>query len=88
MTPETLNEAFNKFAGKEVLVNEKPGLGISSSDKVLSELKKTAEEMGLIVRVLFPFTMKTQDFRKDRLNVYVDNYGFDGKYRIGGFKIG
>lgn len=91
-----LNEIFNQFAGKEVMVvsRELGGLKdkkmvISASDKTIAELRKAIEDLGLQVRVLMPGDMKTQDARPDRVNVYVGPGFTDGKYRVSkNYKIG
>ena len=85
----SLEEVFNKFAGKEIQVTETDrGVQIAKSDKTVSELKKAIEEAGFRLRLWMPNSMGTCDFRTDRVNVHVGK-GKDGKYRVGKkFNIG
>ena len=51
------------------------------NDPVLAEMQAEARKHNLTLRVWFPGTVGTQDYRRDRLNVKVRK-GKDGKYRI------
>jgi hypothetical protein len=99
-----LNEVFNKFANKEVLVDRSLfemrdenkrrrsvwADHISTDDTVVAELQKAIEDMGLSVRVLINDELpKTFDWMPHRINVKVNNYANDGKFRIKrDFRIG
>ncbi len=85
---------FNKYAGKEIQVEEKYvflSFGRSSyaygdikpdkNDPVLKAMKRAASEKGLTLRVWFSESTRSCDYRKDRLNVHVTK-GEDGKYRV------
>jgi hypothetical protein len=94
-----LNEVFKKFAGHEVLVDrvlceERRGLDdprhcsvwrtiISTDDTTIAELQKAIEDMGLTLRVRLPGHVGDFSARLDRVNVHIDNFTNDGKYRLG-----
>jgi hypothetical protein len=96
-----LNDVFNKYAGKELQVTEEmefyeswPDTGIvprlSSSDKVIAELRKAVEDMGLTLRVCDPNTVYMDTIIKPnakRVNVFFYK-GDDGKYSLGSYKVG
>jgi hypothetical protein len=85
-----LSGHFNRFAGKEVAVEEtthktKYGTYVSAhlakANPVVAELKQAIEDMGLHMRLWLPGSAGTCDFRMDRVNVHVEKEA-DGKYRI------
>lgn len=92
---------FNKFAGKEVAVTEKPweldiggtkytgvNVHIDENDATYKDLVAEVNKTGLKLRLWVPGVMGTCDMRMDRLNVYVEKET-DGKYRIQpGMKLG
>ncbi len=92
---------FNRFAGKEIQVIENPkALNVgketytlidvrpAKSEPTLKEMKKTAKDNGLSLRVFFPGTAGMMDYnRKDRVNVYVGRAP-DGKYRVASAWLG
>jgi hypothetical protein len=75
-----ITEIFNRFAGKEVQPD--------ANDPTLRAMQKAASDNGFKLRIWFPGTMGTMDYRTDRLNAHVDK-GADGKYRVSSrFNIG
>lgn len=67
------------FAGKEHAYNE-----IRFADDkhpVLVDLRKTAKECGVNLRVWWPGMIATMEFDQNRLNVHLEK-GADGKWRI------
>jgi hypothetical protein len=87
-----LNDVFNKFSGKEVLVDQGVGetragpqrvISVSAKDTVLAELEKALDDMGLRLQILWSNQARTQNVMPDRVNVNVYNYTNDGKFRIG-----
>lgn len=90
-----LTKLFNKFVGKEVPMIEKKvpaniGCRIVETtqvspadpkDPVLEEMKKTAEENGLKLRVWWPGVSGTKDLRNNRVNAHIAKAS-DGKYRV------
>ncbi len=100
MDNNSISAIFNRFAGKEIQVVEtsrKMNIGGKeySFDEVqpvkdeptLKEMQKVAHDNGLRLRVWFPGTVGTMDFRTDRVNVHVGKAP-DGKWRVGGATIG
>src|SRR3954471_13961511 len=102
MTPKkSITEIFNQFAGKEIQVVETtqnfviggknyPVTDVTpaSNEPTLQAMKNAAAQNGLKLRVWFPGTVGTMDFRTDRVNAHV-NKGADGKYRVqNNFNIG
>jgi len=98
---QNLSGIFNSFAGKEISVVERvsyykydgheiPLTSVSpvENEPTLKALKTEAAKAGLSLRVWFPGTVGTMDYRTDRLNVHVSKEA-DGKYRIqNNFNIG
>ena len=70
---------FNKFAGQEVPVKavidgekyEEWAL-VNDKDPVLQEMFDVATKSGLFVRVWLPDSFGTEEYRTDRLNVYIE----------------
>lgn len=71
---------FNKFAGKQV--DPKQGL----LDPVIQGVRRVADENELKLRVWWPGTVGTRDYRFDRVNVHVKKMG--DKHYISRFEIG
>jgi hypothetical protein len=85
-----LTKLFNKFAGKEISVQEIEAdfFDVDPNDKTVQAMENLAKANGLTLRVIFPGSRVTKDMRMDRVNVHVEKE-VDGKYRIGNrFKIG
>lgn len=92
-----LSKIFGQFAGREISITEVPEkielkeLGITHEhirleltnkpDPVIADLKDTVEKNGLQLRLWFPGSIGTMDYRTNRLNAYVEKEA-DGKYRI------
>lgn len=85
---------FNKFAGKEVAVTEKPweldiggtkytgvNAHIDENDATYKDLVAEVKKTGLKLRLWMPGSAGTMDFQMNHLNVRV-NKEADGKYRI------
>jgi hypothetical protein len=91
-----VSKQFNKFAGKEVAVIEKPwkieatkrfpameGVTVEcdGSDAVIVDLVAEAAKAGFNLRIWTPGVMGTCDWQPSRLNVHIEKED-DGKYRI------
>lgn len=86
---------FNKFAHQEISVletNREIDLGgekmtfpelsfADNNDPLLVEMRQTAKENGLTLRIWLPGTLGTMDMRPNRVNVHVEKHE-DGKWRI------
>lgn len=74
-------QLFNKFAGREIpITNDIPS--------VIREMEKTARDNGLELRVWYPGSDGTADYRTDRVNAHIEK-GTDGKWRVSNkFDIG
>ncbi len=85
---------FNKYAGKEIRVDETyvflsfgkrnyayGDVKPAKDDLVLKAMKRAARENGYTLRVWFSESSRSCDYRKDRLNVHITK-GEDGKYRV------
>lgn len=91
-----LNEIFHKYATQEVRVKNVEICGfisreimVAPADKTIKHLREELKAMGLQLRVLFPGEQMERKAVANRVNVYVDNYTRDGRYRIGAtYKIG
>ncbi|MBI3441009.1 MAG: hypothetical protein HY052_04280 [Proteobacteria bacterium] len=92
MTQKNISQLFNQFAGREVPMTEqcvetrnggytlvKPA---NEKDPTIEDMKRVAEDNGLILRVSFPGMMSAKDYRLDRVNVFIERDG-EGKYRVG-----
>jgi hypothetical protein len=67
------------FAGQQVQIEE-----VSFADPkhpVLEDLRKTAKECGLNLRVWYPGMVATMELDTNRLNVHIEKHS-DGKWRI------
>ena len=97
MDNEALKNIFGRFAGLEVPMEEKtfelnlPKTGRqtikdwypkNNPDPVIKEMEDLAAQHGLRLRVWFPGTVGTMDYRLDRLNVHVEQDEQDGKWKI------
>lgn len=78
--PKDVSQLFNKFAGKQV----NPAQGLM--DPVIQGVRRIAEENELTLRVWWPGTVGTRDFRFNRVNAYVKKMG--DKHYISRFDIG
>jgi hypothetical protein len=103
MKNNSITGLFNKFAGKEISVNEKIQTRTSKlsgetlnfttysfadeNDPLLVEMHQIAVDNGVRLRIWLPNTMGTMDYRMDRVNTRVAK-GADGKYRFSDFKVG
>lgn len=90
-----LAKVFGKFAGREVVMNERPEeyrvgrltktrIVASPADEnppVVQEMKDEAARNGLKLRVLWPGRGWTDDYDRKRVNAHVEK-GKDGKWRI------
>ncbi len=82
-----ISKIFNKFAGREIEVIEKPGVPFKTvrpkhkNDPVMEEMEKVAKANGLVLRFTFGIEAVTMDYRHNRVNVSVQE-DEDGKYRI------
>jgi hypothetical protein len=90
-----VSEQFNKFAGLEVAVTEKPykhtfrsgrtvegvSVVLDENDPVVKELNDAVAAAGLHLRLWLPDTMGTCDMNMSRVNAYVEKEA-DGKYRL------
>lgn len=97
----SLTQLFNKFNDREIPVTEtEKSLKIGGktykfteaeftdpNHQVLQEIRQTAQDIGLKLRIFLPDTRGTFDYREDRMNVHI-NKDPDGKYRVKGFNIG
>lgn len=88
-TPSVLKD-FNKFAGREVSVQEKSRTfgghtlveaKIKKGDVVTGEIEQAAKQHALQLRIFLPGQFGTTDYKPNRLNVYVKKEQ-DGKYRV------
>ena len=96
MDHQTLTSIFSKFAGLEVPMEERTveiklrsgtkeykQLHLKNDpDPVLQELEDLADQHGLTVRAWWPGIAGTDDFRKNRLNVFIEQDKRDGKWKI------
>jgi hypothetical protein len=96
MTPpknngKDLHAIFNKFAGKEVPMQEekftirgktytqvKPA---DDKDPVINDMNAAASANGLKLRLWWPGMAGTMDFRTDRVNAHIEKAP-DGKWRV------
>jgi hypothetical protein len=86
MEPQNLTAIFGKFAGQEVKDPQCETGGIS--DPVIEAMRAEATKHGFRLRVWFPGTRGTTDYRTDRVNAHIEQAD-DGKWRIGNrFNIG
>lgn len=98
----SVTELFNKFAGREVPLVEKPyeikigektitGTQLelaNDNDPTLAEMNELAEQNGLSLRVFWPGIMGTADIQPNRINAHLEE-GADGKWRVSGnFTLG
>jgi hypothetical protein len=68
-----------KIGGKEHTYNN---IGLQDENHpVLVDLRKTAKECGMTVRVWWPGMIATMELDRDRLNVHIEKSA-DGKWRI------
>ena len=93
MDQRKLDQIFNKFAGREVpLVEREYEIGadrkkikllelLNPNDPVISEMRQTANERNLRLRVWWPGVSSTLDYRYDRVNTYIVKDD-DGKWRV------
>lgn len=95
MTKPSITHVFNKFAGREVpMIEEQHTINLGGkdykidevrfanpNDPLIQEMKKTAEDNGLQLRLWLPGSMGTMDFRTDRVNAHIEKSA-DGKYRV------
>src|SRR4051812_48373769 len=85
---------FNKFAGKEVKVEETQSIlsfggqiyafsnvKAAANDPTLKAMEEAANENGFALRVWFSGASSRCDYRTDRVNIHVLK-GPDGKYRV------
>jgi len=86
---------FNKFTGREVPMTEtshtimiggKPftidEINLADpNDATLREMKKLADDNGLILRTWWPGTVGTCDYMTNRVNAHIEKSA-DGKYRV------
>jgi len=85
MAPKNVTELFNKFAGREL---KDPGRVTCDIDSTLGEIEQVAKDNGLKLRIWFPGTVGTMDYRTDRINVHVEKDAA-GKFIVSDkFKIG
>jgi hypothetical protein len=103
MTPPSITQIFNKFAGREIpMIETSRTIDIGgkaytiddvkfadANDPTVQEMKKTAEDHGLHLRLFWPsHSMGTMDYRTNRVNAHIEK-GADGKYRVSSqFSIG
>ncbi len=66
---KNVSELFNKFAGKEV----DPSKG--KLDPVVQGMTNVAKANGLTLRVWYPGSLGTMDYRTDRVNAHVVKSG-------------
>ncbi len=91
---------FNKYAGKEIHVDVREEKSTYEgevytreivdpirNEPTLTAMEKLADRHGLKLRVWFPDTINTMEYRADRVNVRVSK-SRDGKWRVGGISIG
>lgn len=95
-TGQQLVQIFNKFAGREVPMNEQTktmhlkNLGDYTynevtlkdpNDKVLKEMNDEAAKHGFSLRVMWEGMGGTADYREDRINATIEKSA-DGKWRV------
>lgn len=92
---QDITTLFNKFASKEIEMNENTQtlkIGgkdytftevrlANAKDPTVTEMKATAAKAGLSLRLWFPGTIGTMDYRLDRVNAHIEKEA-DGKYRV------
>lgn len=91
MRPD-LSRHFNKFAGQEIPLKEesfKKGrrtyrhLALENKDDpVLKDMRDTAAQNGLSLRLLWPGAIATRDLRSDRVNAHLEQDAA-GTWRVG-----
>ncbi|MFZ4762118.1 MAG: hypothetical protein ACOYK8_04830 [Alphaproteobacteria bacterium] len=90
MAPPSISEEFNRFSGLSVNIIETTRDTSRGSfvvpqlvgpDPVVEDLKHSAHQAGLRLRLWLPGMMSTMDVKGDRLNAYVEKAA-DGIYRI------
>ena len=65
-----LKSIFGKFAGQAITLDTNNR--IDYNDPVIQEIKKTAEENGLLSRFFLPGDMGTMDMNPNRLNIQIE----------------
>jgi hypothetical protein len=91
--PDYLTALFNKFAGRIIhdprlpLREDVRDPRLPVRDHVIEEMEKVAKDNNLHLRLLFPTTTVTKDFRSDRINARIDREQ-PGSFRIKDFYIG
>ena len=78
MNKKDLTRLFNQFAGKAL---KDPKRLTKDADMTIVQMQKVAKDNGLRLRVWFPESMGTMDFRTDRVNAHVVK-AKDGTYRV------
>ncbi len=92
MSPKRdVSDLFNKFAGREVPMKEEPFTIrgktytqvrlANDKDPTVEEMRDEAKSHGLSLRVWWPGTAGTADFRMDRVNAHIEKAA-DGKWRV------
>lgn len=88
---QKLTDIFNKYVGKEVIVERLPGSNdwgnTQPNQQLLEEIGTVAQHNGLDVRIVLPHLFYTDDQRADRLNVNVEQ-DKKGIWRINSFDLG
>ncbi len=80
-----LSAIFGKFAGQQV---KDPNRLTADIDTVAEQMRDTAKQHGLTLRLKFPGMMYTQDAKPNRVNADVEKDA-NGALRIkGNFRIG
>lgn len=98
-----LTAIFGQFAGREVALIEKEyeykskhagtikvtQLELANpQDQVLEDMKQTASQNSLYLRVWWPGIMGTMDYRTNRVNAHIEKSA-DGKWRVANrFELG
>ncbi|MEZ0259448.1 MAG: hypothetical protein ACAH80_00470 [Alphaproteobacteria bacterium] len=77
--PMTEQQRVMKVAGEEITFHEVNFTDVNHP--VLVDLRKTAKQCGLDLRIWFPGMVGTMELNTNRLNVHIDK-GTDGKWRI------
>lgn len=100
MNQHQLSSIFGKFAGKEVpLIEREYEIGsqpkkikqwepVNINDPTISEMRKTAADNGLVLRLFWPGMGGDNFYRTDRVNAWLEK-GKDDKWRVANkFTIG
>lgn len=88
---QKLTDIFNKYVGREILVEKLPNSNDWGSpqpnQQVLEDIGTVAHHLGYDVRIKLPHLYYDTANRTDRINVNVDQ-DKQGTWRIKGFSIG